>query len=95
MELLKPFAAKCDEKGMPLSEYCITEAFPGDASTSFIVQVKTPWIEGMHCSDVLESMIDVLWETTDEETRRNIFTIQIMDSDDQLHCSAESEMVRK
>ncbi|MBO9152956.1 hypothetical protein ACFOTA_12115 [Chitinophaga sp. GCM10012297] len=94
-ELLIPFAARCSEKGKPLSDYCLIEAFPGDAATPFIVQIRAPWVEEMYCSDALELLFGILWETTDEETRRNIFTIQIMDSNDQLHCSAESEMVRK
>jgi hypothetical protein len=94
-ELLTPFAAKCSEKGKPLSDYCIKEAFPGDASTSFIVQVKAPWLDEMYCSDALDLLFEILWETTDEETRKKVFSIQIIDSKDHLQCWAEPELARK
>lgn len=90
--LLQPFETKCAKKGKPLDRICIEEAFPGDASTSYIIQVKAPWLDNMHCSDALDFLFDMLWETTDEETRKKIFSIQIIDSGDQLHCWQEMAM---
>lgn len=37
-KILEPFHAKCAEKGKPLLGICVEEAFPGDTSTSFIIQ---------------------------------------------------------
>lgn len=91
-QILKPFKAKCAEKGRPLVEICIEEAFPGDTSTSFIVQVKAPWVDDMYCSDAIDFLFDTLWETTNEEVRRKIFSIQVLDSKDQLHCWSDTSM---
>jgi hypothetical protein len=48
-KILEPFKAKCTDKGKHLTDLFIEEAFPGDSSTSFIVRVKAPWIQGMYC----------------------------------------------
>ncbi len=89
-EQLKQFQEKCTDKGKPLDDLCIEEAFPGDSSTSFIIQVKAPWVDDMHCSDAIDFLFDVLWETTTEEIRRKVFSIQVLDSSDRLHCYSES-----
>jgi hypothetical protein len=94
-ELLKPFEAKCAEKGKSLDGICIEEAFPGDSSTSFIVQVKASWVDNMDCSYAIDFLFDVLWETTDEETRKKVFFIQVMDSKDELHCWSDTPVAEK
>lgn len=85
-ELLQPFSKQCSEKGKPLTDMCLEEAFPGDSSTSYIVQVKADWIDRMSLSDAIDFLFDILWETTDEETRRKIFSIQVLDTKDTLPC---------
>jgi hypothetical protein len=91
---LEPFKAKCAEKGKPLVDICVEEAYPGDNSTSFIVQVKAPWVDGMYCSDAIDFLFDTLWETTDEEIRKKVFSIQVFDSSDELHCSSEAAIAK-
>ncbi len=89
-ELLKPFETKCAENGKPLDGICVEDAFPGDSSTSYIIQVKAPWIDDMYCSDALDFLFDRLWETTDENLRKKVFSIQVIDKRDELHCWSES-----
>lgn len=79
--------------GRPLSDICLEEAFPGDASTSYILQVRAPWIDTMSCYSALDFLFDVLWETTNEETRTKVFSIQVLDSKDELHCYQETKNV--
>lgn len=88
-ELLKPFIDKCAEKGRPLTNVCIEEAYPGDNSTSYIIQVTAPWIYQMSCFNALDILFDILWETTDEETRKKVFSIQILNSNEQLELLPE------
>lgn len=83
---LVPFIAKCAEKGKAITGICVEEAFPGDISTSYIVKVQAPWVDNMYCSDAIDFLFDVLWETTDEELRRKIFSIQVLSSKNELHC---------
>ena len=94
-ELLKPFEARCAERGKPLEGICVEDAFPGDISTSFIVQVKAPWVDEMYCSDAIDFLFDILWETTDEEIRKKVFFIQVIDSQGELHCMSEPVVEQK
>lgn len=89
-QLLKPFITKCAEKNRALTEICLQEAFPGDISTSYIVQIKALWFDDMDCWEAIDFLIDVLWETTDEATRKKVFSIQVLDSKNELHCSSEN-----
>jgi hypothetical protein len=86
MLALAPFKTRCAEKGRPLTRICLEEAFSGDISTSYIVQVQAPWVDNMYCSDAIEFLFDVLWETTNEEIRKRIFSIQVISSKNELHC---------
>jgi hypothetical protein len=93
-ELLQPFSNQCAEKGKPLTDMCIEEAFPGDSSTSYIVQVKADWVDSTSCSDAIDFLFEILWETTDEETRKRIFSIQVLDTTDTLQCWSDSPITQ-
>lgn len=95
IELLRPFRSKCAEKGKPLTDICVEEAFPGDLSTSYIIQVKAPWVDDMDCSGAIDFLFDTLWETTNEETRKKVFSIQVLDSRDEFHCWSEHSMAER
>ena len=87
---LQSFRNECLSKGRPLEDMCIFEAYPGDISTSYIIQVKANWIEQMDCSDAIDFLFDTLWDTSDENIRKHIFSIEVLDSNDKLHCYSES-----
>lgn len=91
-ELLKPFQDRCNEKGKPIQHICLEEAYPGDISTSYIVKVKADWVDDMNCSEALDFLFDILWETTSEETRKKIFSIEVLDSVESLHCWQENSI---
>jgi hypothetical protein len=88
---LKPFHEKCAEKGRVIKDLCVGEAFPGDESTSFIVQVTAPWVDDMACNEALDFLFDVLWETTTEDIRKKVFSIQVLDSREVLHCYMKAD----
>ena len=87
---LQSFRKACETKGKPLTDMCITEAYPGDISTSYIIQVKANWIDEMDCSEAIDFLFDTLWETSNENVRKHIFSIEVLDSNDQLHCLSEN-----
>ena len=87
---LQPFKKACLTKGRPLADMCVFEAYPGDVSTSYIIQIKADWVENMDCSEAIDFLFDVLWETVEENIRKYIFSIEILDSNDQFHCYHES-----
>lgn len=91
-QVLQPFQAKCAEKGRPVADICVEEAFPGDISTSYIIQVKAAWVDDMYCSEAIDFLFDTLWETTSQEVRKKVFSIQVLDSKDELHCWQEAVM---
>ncbi len=87
---LQSFREACQTKDRPLTEICIVEAYPGDISTSFIIQVKADWVEEMDCSEAIDFLFDTLWETSDESIRKHIFSIEVLDGNDQLHCFSQN-----
>lgn len=83
------FKNHCESIGYPLTDMCIEEAFPGDDATSYLLKVKADWIDGVDCcGNALDILINALWDTTDEDTRKYIFAIDILDRDDNLHCES-------
>jgi hypothetical protein len=83
---LRPFQEESGSLGRPIVDICVEEAFPGDSSSSFIVQVKAPWVDSLDCSESLDFLFDVLWRTTTKDVREKVFSIQIIDGSDELHC---------
>lgn len=70
---------RCAAEGKPLDEIHLKEAYPGDDSTSFIIEVRASWYAELSCAEVLDILFGFLWETTDVETRRNIFCIKVLE----------------
>lgn len=81
------FKAGCLKKGYPLIDICLEEAYLGDISTSYIVNIVAQWAKDMDCSAALDILIDILWETTEIEYREAIFSINIY-ADNTLHCQS-------
>ncbi len=88
---LQPFIAACEKQGYPLKDLCLEEAYPGVASSSFIVKVVALWVDDLgSCSEALDILLAILWETVNEQTRRHIFALYILDDQDLLHCISPS-----
>ncbi len=83
---LKGFQEACASAGRSLNKICLEEAYPGDDSTTFVLEVTAPWMDDMACYPILQFLTNKLFETTDVETRKRIFYIRVLDSDDQIHC---------
>jgi hypothetical protein len=82
---LQGFFEACKEEKYPIENYCFVEN-----ETDFILEVKANWIDEMDsCSKALDILNDILWKTTDVNTRKEIFAISILDSNEQPHCYSE------
>ncbi len=87
---LQPFLHECKSKGYPLRDLCLEEAYPGVVSTSYIVQVVAKWVDELgSSSQALGILTDILWDTVDEQTRRHIFALYILDNQDMLHSTSD------
>jgi hypothetical protein len=86
---LELFKDECANRGKPIEGICLEEAYPGDASTSYILKVKAKWIDGMSCSKALDFLLDVLWDKVDVKVRESIFSVYVLTSDDELHCNRD------
>lgn len=91
IEILDSFKSMCAQKERALQEICLEEAFPGDDSSSYILNVRANWVDNMNCSDAIDVLFEILWETTTVEHRKFIFSIQINDSKNNLHCWSDLE----
>lgn len=82
---LQSFLKRCEEKGYPLETFCLIEN-----DTDYILEVKANWIDELDsCSKALDILNDILWDTTNVETRKRIFAISVLDSEEQPHCYTE------
>lgn len=77
---LQAFKACCAERGKPLEEFSLVEAYPGVSDTSFIIQVRAPWDEDKGCYEAIQFLCTALWDTTDEITRRSVFCFKVLES---------------
>ena len=82
---LQNFFEECKTKGYPLETYCLIED-----NNEYILEVKANWINELDsCSKALDILNDILWDTTNVETRKRIFAISVLDSEEQPHCYTE------
>ncbi len=83
---LEKFFEVCKTKGYPLETYCLIED-----NNEYILEVKANWINKLDsCSKALDVLNDILWDTTNAETRKRIFAISILDSEEHPHCYKEA-----
>lgn len=90
--LLQPFRDECEKQGRPLKEIQLKEAFPGDISTSYILQISADWIEEIPAWDAIDFLFDILWKTADEEVRKHVFSIQVLNSGQQISQPKQAEI---
>jgi hypothetical protein len=78
IDALQPFMQQCEQQGYGLSDIVLEEAYPGCQPTSHIVKVVAEdWMSGMVFSDALHQLLLILWQTTAEKIRENIFVLSI------------------
>ncbi|MDD5271788.1 MAG: hypothetical protein PHU14_03625 [Methylovulum sp.] len=80
---LQVFQAQCAAQDHPIKEITLEEAYPGIDSTSFIVRFSAAgnWFAQSQedRASLLERFVDILWESTDQTTRKAIFTLSLND----------------
>jgi hypothetical protein len=82
---LNVFFQTCKEKGYDIEKFCLIEN-----ETDFTLEVKSKWIDAINsCSEVLDILLPILLETTSFETRKKIFAISVLDSNEQPQCYEE------
>ncbi len=83
---LQAFKQACQNKGYIVGELYFDEAYPGMIPTPLIVKmmVKQNWIDSVSSEGkALDTLIDMLWETTDAEIRKNVFVLSIYNEHEQ------------
>jgi hypothetical protein len=82
---LELFFQTCKERSYQIETYCLIAN-----ETDFTLEVKSKWIDKINsCSEVLDILLPILWETTSLDTRQQIFAISVLDSNEQPHCYEE------
>lgn len=88
---LKPFFDKLNGWGRPIQNYCLRPAFEGDDTSSYILEVTGDWIDPHFHGNALDILLDSLWGTTSESTRRKVFSIMILNNEKELYCFGEQK----
>lgn len=85
------FFQRCQDRGYPLENSRLREV-----ETDYVLEVKANWIDKMNSySKALDILIGFLWETTDAETRKKIFAISILDSEEHSQILTEITQDKK
>ena len=85
---LAKFFKVCKDTGRTIDAACFIPAYPGITDSSYILQIKSEWCNRTICSEALEQLFDILFDTTDVKTRTNIFCIRIMDENEAISCDS-------
>ena len=83
---LQVFKQACQDKGYIVGELYFDEAYPGMVPTPLIVKmmVRQAWMGSMSSEGkALDTLIDMLWETTGAEIRKNVFVLSIYNEGEQ------------
>ena len=83
---LQAFKHACQNKGYIVGELYFDEAYPGMVPTPLIVKmmVSQAWMDSMSSEGkALDTLIDMLWETTEADIRKNVFVLSIYNEDEQ------------
>lgn len=87
---VKGFIKDCELAGYAINHCCLVEAFPGDPTTSYIMHIGADWIENYDCYTVLKKLTKVMWASMTREARERIFSINIYDKHEKLHCATDA-----
>lgn len=85
---VKKFAKQCAFAKRPINSFCLNEAYPGDSSTSYFLDIKADWIEEGECFDAISFFTDVMFDIMTVEARRKIFSIRVFTNEEALHCDS-------
>lgn len=82
---LEPFLQACKQQNYEIEKFCLIKN-----ETDFTLEVKSKWIDNINsCSEVLDILLPILWQTTSIDIRRQIFAISVLDTNEQPHCYEE------
>ena len=83
---LKLFIAACADRGYPIDRYCLVDSLHGVSNGIYNLQIKSDVLNKKICSEALEILIDILFDTTSAAVREKIFYIQVLDEDEDVSC---------
>lgn len=83
---LQDFQKTCYEEGYIYNNLTFDEAYPGVIPTPFMVNmVKQKSWELPTMGKALDKLIDILWDKTERETRKNVFTLNLYTIDEMVN----------
>ncbi len=89
---LQGFKQACCEKKYIYDVLTFDEAYPDVEPTSFIVNmVVQKTLKGLSRSKMLDKFIKILWDTTEKETRENIFTLNFHTIDEMVNSERKKD----
>jgi hypothetical protein len=93
-EELGIFKAEAAKRNYPLRNVCLVDAFEG-LDNYYNIEVYADWIfeQDLSCSEALDILLDIMYDTMSEDSRRLIFIIKILDKNDKVHCVSEENAV--
>ena len=90
IDRLQPFLELSEREGKPLKIVRLDEAIPGFSGTGYILRIVAPWSAGMSYGDTMDSVLDLLWRSTDAAMREGISSLHVRPRQEDLATSFAS-----
>ncbi len=84
---LSNFCQESSKREYPIVIDGLSEAYPGVANSSVTVHIRVEdWAGGMSCSSILDQLLPILFDSTSDNARRQIFSIDVYNVVDGFNC---------
>ncbi len=90
---LAAFVELGKQEGKPFTIVRFDEAIPGIATGRFIVRIVAPWAGQPGMEDVYRVLTNLLWRTTDAETRRAVSALNARATAAEIISEAQAQAV--
>lgn len=90
---LSAFLALGRQEGKPFEIVRIDDAIPGIAADTFILRIVAPWAANSSWYEATDELLALLWRSTDVETRRAIFALNVRPTAADIISEAQAQAV--
>ena len=90
---LDDFIALGRREGKPFEIIRMDDTIPGIKSGSFILRIVAPWAAGLTWPAATREILDLLWRSTDVETRLAIYSFSVEATAAEIISEAQAQAV--
>jgi hypothetical protein len=87
---LEKLCTVCARLGCPIKIDGTSEAYPGASNNSYFVHIQCQeWADDLTCTEMLDTIIPVVYEHLEKEVIRHIFALDVYNISNKMNCHYE------